>query len=155
VQHRSGRHAYNHTGGTTPIAGRKGEPMSTPTYVVKLVNGQYVTVPVNTCAGSAAAWVLGGGLLLVNGVRRGGLIGAASSLLGASLIARGILGYNPLQNCCSKPEAPDGPSSQTPSYQNDHGVRSPQMPEDLVDEQSMESFPASDPPARTVASRTA
>jgi hypothetical protein len=129
--------------------------MSTPTYVVKHVNGQYMTVPVNTCVGSAAAWVVGGGVLLVNGIRRGGLLGAAGTLLGAGLITRGVLGYNPLQGCCSTGEAPDGHASQTPSYQNDRDGRSPQMPEDLVDEQSMESFPASDPPARSVTSRTA
>src|SRR4051812_15661036 len=110
--------------------------MATPTYVVKKVGDQYVTVPVNTCAGSAVAWIVGGGLLLMNGVRRGGLLGGATAILGTGLIARGALGYNPLGRCCGAGHAPDGPASQTPSYQNDGDGRSPQMPEDVVDEQS-------------------
>ena len=129
--------------------------MSTPTFVVKKINGQYVTVPMNSCIGVAAAWFVGGSVLLVNGVQRGGFRGAVAAGFGTWMIARGILGYNPLEGCCSSQSATDGPPNQSPSYQNDHDGRAPQMPEDLVDEESMESFPASDPPARSASSRTA
>src|SRR5437763_479225 len=76
-----------------------GDSMSTPSFVVKKINGQYVTVPMNSCMGTAAAWFVGGSLLLANGVTRGGFRGAVSAGFGTWMIARGILGYNPLEGC--------------------------------------------------------
>ena len=100
--------------------------MSTPTFVVKRINGQYVTVPMNACAGSAAAWMIGGSLLLVNGVRgEVGFRGAVAAAFGGWMVARGALGYDPLRGCCSSGSATDWPANQTPSYQNDRDGRAP------------------------------
>ena len=125
--------------------------MATPTYVVKKIGDNYVPVKQDDHADARrAAYVGGGALLALVGYRRGGLLGGVATLAGAGLIARGALGFNPMIALRVAPgHAPDGLPTETPSYQNDYERRASQVPADLVDEESMESFPASDPPART------
>lgn len=65
----------------------------------------------------------GGGLLLVLGLRRGGLLGTSISVLGGFLAAKGV------QRVCQA-----------------EGCGLPSVTE-AVDEASWESFPASDPPS--------
>jgi hypothetical protein len=126
--------------------------VATPTFIVRKFGDRYVPVRQDSCPATRAAYAGGGALLCVAGRHRGGLLGKVAFVAGGMLMFRGLLGYNPLQLCCSNRGAPDAPPSLAPSYQNDLPVRAPQMPEDVVDEQSMESFPASDPPATTGAS---
>lgn len=123
--------------------------MSTPTYVIKKVGDQYIPVAQDTCPGVRAAWIAGGAGLGIFGWRRGGVLGGLAALAGAGLIVRGVLGYNPLDLCCAKDGDRDGAPHDSPSFQNDSKNRSSQVPKDVVDEQLMESFPASDPPAST------
>jgi hypothetical protein len=96
-------------------------------------------------------WAVGGGLLAVFGLTRRSLPGVLMSAAGGAMIYRGVTGRNPLRGvqrlwssiCC------EPPAGQTPSYQHDFKGRATQLPEDQVEEASMESFPASDPPAHT------
>lgn len=129
--------------------------MATPTYVVQHIGDRYV--PVLQCAGcewARAAWIGGGTLLGYAGLKRRGWLGLVALAAGAELIGRGVLGRSPLPLALDwfSRNGPSGDPSQTPSYQNDFIDRASQLPADLVDEQSMESFPASDAPARTAVS---
>jgi hypothetical protein len=66
---------------------------------------------------------------------------------GAAMLYRGLTGRNPLELLAHRASRND--ASLAPSYQNEQTGRSAQLPDDEVDEASMESFPASDPPGHT------
>jgi hypothetical protein len=124
--------------------------MSTPAYVVKKIGDQYVPVlqepyPRVSCG----AYLFGGSLMCYMGMIRRGPIGQAVMASGLLTLTRCALGYSPLLwlRSAFRRRAPDGKPSAAPSYQNDFPGRAPQQPADEVDEASMESFPASDPPA--------
>lgn len=128
--------------------------MAAPTYVAKKVGDQYVIVPKNPAATrDGSMCLIGGAFLTAVGLHKRGVVGLALAAVGGSAIYHGMTGRNPWRKvmnavaqacpqCMGRQDR-----TQTPSFQND-AMPARQVPEDDVDEASMESFPASDPPAR-------
>jgi len=125
--------------------------MGTPVYEAVKVGDTYKMVRIDPeHKARVSKLTIGGGLLALMGIARRGILGTGLVLVGGTLIYCGLAQRDPMELVDSLLRRRRVPKDKIgPSHHNEPTTRGAQLPEDELDEQVMESFPASDPPARS------
>ncbi|HEY8665323.1 MAG TPA: hypothetical protein VIL86_01600 [Tepidisphaeraceae bacterium] len=127
--------------------------MAVPHYEAVKIGDRYELVPKSDhVTTERCACTAGGALLTFVGLSRRTIPGLFLAAFGVSLLYRRLTRGSLLRQMLHhRGHEPAGNPNDSPSYQHEDFNPSAQLPQDEVEEASMESFPASDPPAHSTA----